>query len=163
MTKPKGIQAKSADTLIIENRLRKTQEGEIVTYDELTKLLGRNVVMFCRGNVGTARHALIEESIFFDCIPNEGYKRLTLSEATASSEDFRRRARKTIRRGIRHLRHIPLDQLSDEDKMKHMSSAVQFETMELFSSTKAANRIETAVKDSSHKMAIGETLKLFGG
>jgi hypothetical protein len=38
----------------------------------------------------------------------------------------------------------------------------QFGAIELFSSTKATKKIESAVKSTS-PMAIGETLKLFGG
>jgi hypothetical protein len=44
-----------------------------------------------------------------------------------------------------------------------MALATQLGTMDLFASTKATKRIETAISDTSHKMAIGETMKLFGG
>jgi hypothetical protein len=158
----RGIQAKSQDTLIVENRLRKTEPGDVVTYDELSTLLGRDVRLHCRSNMMTARHTLVGESIFFDCVPNEGYRRLTTNEAAFASDNHRERIASTARRGLRHLRHVPFDDLTDEAKKKHLTMSAQFGAIQLFGSTKATKKIEAAVKSTS-PMAIGETLKLFGG
>lgn len=158
----KGIQAKSADTLIIENRLRETKPGDIVTYDELSKLLGRDVRAFCQANVRTARHTLEAESIFFDCVRSEGLKRLTSNEAAFASDSHRERISSAARRGLRHLRYVPFDELEDEAKRKHLTMSAQFGAIQLFGSSKATKKIESAVKDTA-PMAIGETLKLFGG
>jgi hypothetical protein len=62
-----------------------------------------------------------------------------------------------------HLQNVPFDGLSDEGKKKHMVTSAQLGAIDLFSSGKAVKKLETAVTDSSHKLAIGETLKLFGG
>jgi hypothetical protein len=158
----RGIQAKSQDTLIVENRLRKTEPGDVVTYQELSTLLGRDVRLHCRSNMMTARHTLVGESIFFDCVPNEGYRRLTTNEAAFASDIYRERVRSNVRRGRRHLGCIPFDELSDDAKKKHVTMNTQLGAIELFSSTKATKKIEAAVKSTS-PMAIGETLKLFGG
>ena len=159
----KGIQEKSADTKVIEHRLRNTAEGDIVTYAELSKLLGRDVREYCQSNVQSARRALIGESIFFDCVSGEGYKRLNNEEAVAVSDHYRIRARKAARRGLTHLVNVPFDGLTDESKRKHLAMSAQLGAIELFSSTKSAKRIETAVSETKTTMAIGETLKLFGG
>lgn len=158
-----GRFSKSADTAIIENRLRNTQVGEMVTYDELSKLLGREVREFCYGNLRTALSALIKESLFFDCVSKQGYRRLDPDQATNASEHYRTRAKNAARRGLVHLQHVPFDGLTDEGKKKHLTMSAQLGAVELFSTTKATKKIETAVKDASHRMAIGETLKLFGG
>ena len=159
----KGIQAKSADTSIIENRLRNTKPGDLVTYDELSTLLGRDVLEHCRGNVGSARRTLIKESIFFDCVSKEGYKRLDNNEAVNASEHYTTRAKRAARRGLNHLANVPFDGLSDEAKKKHLTTSAQLGAIDLFGSSKAAHKIETVIKDTSHQIAIGETLKLFGG
>lgn len=158
-----GRYLKSADTSVIENRLRKTQPGDIVTYAELSVLLGRDAIEHCRSNIASARHTLVKESIFFDCVTNEGYRRLNAEEAVTASDHYRTRARKAARRGLLHLQNVPFDGLTDESKKKHNTMAAQLGAIELFSSTKANKKIEAAVTDASHKMAIGETLKLFGG
>ena len=159
----KGIQEKSADTRVIENRLRNTAVGELVTYDELSKLLGRDVRAFCKSNVDCARRALVKESIFFDTMKNEGYKRLNNEEAVIASDHYRTRARRAARRGLTHLVNVPFDGLTDESKRKHLAMSAQLGAIELFGSTKSSKRIETAVAETKTTMAIGETLKLFGG
>lgn len=163
MEQKTGVQLKSADTKIIEHRLRSTSPGDVVTYDEMSVLLGRDVREFCYGNIQTAIRTLIKESIFFDCVVGKGYKRLNEAESVAALEHYRVKARRAVRRGIVHLQHIEADKLSEQDKMKYFAMGTQLQAMELFSSSKATNRIESAVKDVSKQMAIGETLKLFGG
>lgn len=157
-----GTLIKSADTSIIENRLRNTNPGDIVTYAELSTLLGRDVVTFCRGHINSARRTLVKESIFFDCIPNEGYKRLDNKEAVHASDAYTLRARRAARRGLVHLQNVPFDGLDDDAKRKHMTVSAQLGAIDLFSSGKATKKIEGAV-NVTHKLAIGETLKLFGG
>jgi ClpP class serine protease len=58
---------KSADTLIIENRLREAIAGDLVGYDDLKKLVGRSVHAGgpCYGNLRTALKTLEEERIVF--------------------------------------------------------------------------------------------------
>lgn len=163
MKQKTGIQVKSADTKIIEHRFRNTSFGDLVTYDELSTLLGRDVRQFCYGNIRTAVKALMKESIFLDCVAGEGYKRLNDSESVTALEHYRVKARRTVRRGIVHLQNIACDKLTDQDKLKYFAMGTQLQAMELFSGSKAANRIESAVKEQSKQMAIGETLKLFGG
>jgi hypothetical protein len=159
----KGIAVKSADTSIIENRFRNTQPGDVVTYAELSTLLGRDVREFSMSNIATARRTLVSESIFFDCVTNEGYKRLTAEEAVNASDHYRTRAKKAARRGLVHLQNVPFDSLSEESKRKHLTASAQLGAIELFSSSKSSKKIETAIGNNNHKMALGETLKLFGG
>lgn len=158
-----GIQSKSNDTRIIENRLRETKPGDLVTYGELSTLLGRDVRKFCKSNVDTARRSLVSESIFFDCLPNSGYKRLCDEEAVSAADHYRTRAKKSARRGLNHLKHVPFDGLSDDGKRRHLSMSAQMGAIELFSSTKSLKKIEGVVGQKMSTMAIGETLKLFGG
>lgn len=153
---------KSADTLVIENRLRETQIGEIVTYEELTKLLGRDVRQFCVSSLRSARHALITEAIFFDVIDNTGLRRLTSEEAAEYSTSFVRRARATSRRGLRHLQNVNFAELSDKAQQLHLTTSTQLGMIDLFGSSKSGNKISQAVKNGK-SLPVGETLKLFGG
>ena len=164
MAKSKGIQAKSADTLIVENQLRTTRPGDVIQYDELSKLLGRDVRTFCLGSVQTARKALIHESIFFDTIPNEGYKRLTDEEACLSASHYIARAKSASHRGLTHLQNVQFEKLTDEGKRHHLTASAQLGAINMFAAGKAQKKISAAVDATkSQQMAIGETLKLFGG
>lgn len=162
MVQSKGIQAKSADTSIVENRLRNTEPGDVVTYDELTTLLGRDVRAFGIGNVATARKTLVGESIFFDTIPNEGYKRLDTEEACSASKHYVRRVKSAARRGMVHLQHVPFDGLSDDGKKVHLTTSAQLGAVALFAGASAEKKIGSNVEPGK-PLAIGATLKLFGG
>ena len=163
METKRGIAEKSTDTLIVEHRLRSAEIGDVVSYAELSKLLGRDVREHCRGSIGTARKTLISESVFFSTISGEGLKRLNGEEAVNSSDSFVARARSATRRGLNLLRHVQFAELSEDAKQKHLATSSQLGAMHLFSSSKAARKIETRVKAAGTEIPIGETLKLFGG
>lgn len=157
----RGIQEKSADTLVIENRLRKAEVGEIVTYDDLSTLLGRDVRKFCYGNIQTARKTLMGEQVFFDVVAGEGLKRLTMEEACDVSAAYVNRAKSAANRGLRHLQNVEFKELSDDGKRKHLATSAQLGAVRLFSSSKSAKVIESKVNGSAEPIPLGETLKLF--
>ena len=163
MTEKKGIQAKSADTMIVENRLRSTEIGDIVTYDDLSKILGRDVREFCLGSIATARKALIGESIFFDTISKEGYKRLSQEEACGTAKHYVSRVKSAASRGMKHLQNVKFAELSDDAQKKHLTTSAQLGAISLFSSANSEKKIEKRITTSSGPIAIGETLALFGG
>lgn len=162
--KRSGMFEKSADTLIIENRLRSAAVGDVVTYEDLSTLLGRDVRQFCRSSITSARHTLEGEAIFFDTIANEGLKRITESEAvTKTVPNYVARAKSAAGRGIRVLQNVQYDKLDDATKRKHLSTSAQLGAIKLFTSTKATKAIEGKVEQTKATLPIGETLKLFGG
>jgi hypothetical protein len=163
MDAKRGISEKSADTLVIEHRLRTTESGDIVTYDELSKLLGRDVKLHCRSGLRTARNALVYEAIHFATIPGEGFKRLTADESVSSSQSHINRARAASRKGLKQLQHVKADELSGQMKQTHLAKVSQLGMLHLFSTASAAKKIEAKVQDSNQQIPIGETLKLFGG
>jgi hypothetical protein len=163
MTEHKGIQVKSADTSILENRLRQTQPGDVVTYEELSKVLGRDVKAYCLGYLHTARHALLKESIVFDCVRKVGLRRLAAGEVVSVADSHRQKASRATRRGAEHLAYIQSDSLTDEEKKRYMVLSTQLSTMALMASSKASKKIEGIITDPSRQISTAETLKLFGG
>lgn len=159
----KGRFEKSVDTSIIEKRLRDSNEGDVVSYEELSKLLGRDVREFCYGNLSTARKTLVDESIFFDVVDGVGYKRLTNEESVKSPQSYLKRATNAAKQAVRHLRNIKFDELSDSGKKSHLVASAVGGAMMMFGSSKASRRIESKVAAENKELPIGETLKLFGG
>mgnify|MGYP000865133817 CR=1 FL=1 len=155
--------SKSADTSIIENRLRNTQAGDTVSYDDLSRLIGRDVRAHCQSNLRSARKTLIAESIFFACVANTGFTRLTAEEAVVAADSYRQHIGRTARRGLKHLQHVALEDLTPETRKRHVAMAAQLGAVELFSSSKATKKLESKIDQSTSAVAIGETLKLFGG
>lgn len=163
--KKQGIKEKSADTLIVENRLRNTEEGDTVTYEALSILLGRDVRKHCRGSLTTALRTLIGESIFFDTIRNAGYTRLTAEAANVyGGKHFVRSVKSTTRRGQRYMRNIRREKLSDEGKRQHTAHATHINLLAHLAAEPAVKKINSAVKSADDMtLAIGTTLQLFGG
>ena len=111
---------KSADTLIIENVLRESSIGEVVTYALLSAKLGRDVREFCRGNIRTATKALQDDGLFFHTVRGEGLKRVDHETALEGVESGVRRIRNTARRTARRVASIDYTSLSPESQRKHL-------------------------------------------
>lgn len=161
-TKTQTIGEKSADTLVIENRLRNSEVGDIIEYSDLSRLLGRSVTEFCRSNISTARNTLSKEHIHFGVIRGLGLRRLTADEAVAAGREYVDRARRTSHRGCKHLARVEFDKLSDESKKDHLTTSAQLGAMCLLGKSSSTKRIASAIKESSEQLPIGKTLQLFG-
>jgi hypothetical protein len=157
------IQTKSADTLILEARLRDTSPDDVVTYEEMSVILGRDVREYCKSSLITARKTMQSESIFFDVERGVGIVRLSSDGATKASTSYVRRAKSATRKGLKHLRHVPFAELSEEGKRMHMTTSTQLGLMDLFGSSKSAKKIETTVVKTGGPLPIGRTLELFRG
>jgi len=82
---------RSAETKWLIDRLSKMEIGEIVSYQELTKVAGKDVQK-TRGPLLTARRALqVEQQMSFGCLPGIGIKRLDDEETVAETERSSRR------------------------------------------------------------------------
>ena len=158
-----GMFERSADTCIIENKLRSTAIGDFVSYAELSTLIGRDVREFGKSSIRTARATLIGESIFFAAVPNEGLKRLSNEEALSFSRSFVRKAHSAATRGMDHLSHVPFDQLSEQSKRNHLATSAQLGAIQLFGKSSSFKKIEGRVNGTDTPVPLGETLKLFGG
>lgn len=159
----KGRFAKSVDTSIIEKALRDSQEGDIVTYDDLSTKLGRDVREFCYSNLSSARRSLVEDSIFFDVVDGVGLKRLNNEESLSSPQSYIKRATNAARRAVKNLSRIKFDELSDDGKKKHLVTSAVAGAMSMFGSSKAGKKLEQKISSDPKQLPIGETLKLFGG
>lgn len=150
---------RSNDSLLIEHRLRETEIGEMVGYDSLSRIIGRDVLE-CRHLIDTAKRTLIGESIYFECVPGEGYRRIDQSDACKQGSHFTRKVRRTSRRGLRHMRHIKYKELPPELQKQHDTTSLQLAVTALFSSGSAAKRLE-GVNPSQQKVDVSQVTKLF--
>ena len=159
-----GIQVKSHDTTIIEKRLRDAKAGDIVTYDELSRLLGRDVRLHCLGNVKTARESLEkEEKIVFDTVVNTGYRCMTEADKSTSIDRIRKQIKRRAKKGLTRASVTDFSALNEDQKQKHLTSITQLGVIQEFVSAKGTKKIESKVKQISTAISIGDTVKLFGG
>lgn len=155
----KSIPEKSDDTRRIEARLRDARIDEVVTYDELSRIIGRDVRNHCMNNIYSARRILMKENMHFGTVIGEGIKRLSPDDSVKSAQLCTKRAKNAARKGIKTLKHIEYSELSEEAKKVHLVESTKLVAMELFGSEKATKRIEGKIDKDT--LPLGETLKLF--
>lgn len=157
----KMIHEKSSDTKIVESVLREAKIGETISYERLSKAIGRDVRQFAQCAIRTARNALIKEKIVFGVEANVGLVRLNDSEIVKSTEHDRQRLKRIGRKSLRKLEVVDYNALTPEDKRRHTTAAAQMGAIEMFASKATTNRIESKVTADTKVLAIGETLSLF--
>lgn len=154
---------KSADTKIIESVLSEANVGDIVTYETLSRAIGRDVRKHAFSSLSSARRGVFKERQFvFQVIDNVGLQRLDDSGIVKSSSGDVQRMRRTARKALGKLAVVKFEKLNDTEKRDHISASAQIGAIEHFTSIKARHKIEKHVDGSKANIPIGETLKLFG-
>ena len=153
---------KSADTKILESVLSEAKVGDMVTYEDLSRSIGRDVREFALPSLRSARHGLLKSAgMVFGVETNVGYKRLDDSEIVDSTESDRRRMKRAANRSIAKLSVVAFDRLTPEQKKKHTVSSAQMGAIAMFSGKNATKKIAEKVNDGKTTLAIGETLSMF--
>jgi hypothetical protein len=155
------IHEKSADTKILESVLAEATVGDLVTYETLSKAIGRDVRVFALPSLRSARHGLLKaKNMVFGCEANVGYRRLNDSQIVDSAESDRMKMKRAANRSIKKLGVVDFDKLPPEKKKQHTVASAQMGAIALFSGKNATKKIAESVNDKT-TLAIGETLKMF--
>jgi hypothetical protein len=152
---------KSNDTAILEQKLREAPEGSVVTYDDLSRAIGRNVRKFAIGCLYSARRILEQEGIHTGCIAKEGITRLTPSESVCKARSHVNASRRVARRGRSTVEKTDLSRLTVEERQSALAIAAQSSAIELFGSKKAERKLTEAATNKSGHLPLGDTLALF--
>jgi hypothetical protein len=147
----------SIETKWLIDRGRRLQVGEVVTYEELSKLIGIDVREEGRGALRSARNILLrDEQIVLDSVPNVGLKRSSDSEIVQSAG---------AQRGVQRLTAVAdFDRLSDADKLAHNASVSALAVIKLMGKPKSVERIAASVNTANTgSLPIARTLELFHG
>jgi DNA-binding winged helix-turn-helix (wHTH) protein len=152
----------SADAKIIRSVLAEAAVGDLVTYETLTKAIGRDVRGHATGAMHTAlRSVLRDDAKVFGNVRGVGYRRLADGEIIDTSESSRRRIQKESKRAIKRLTCVKFDELGQDQKRQHIAASAQLGAMAHFASKHATKKIESAVQKEDKEMPIGQTLRLF--
>jgi hypothetical protein len=155
------IHEKSADTKILESVLAEATVGDLVTYETLSKAIGRDVRVFALPSLRSARHGLLRDKKYvFGCEAGVGLRRLNDSQIVDSSESDRMKMKRAANRSIKKLGVVDFDKLPPEKKKQHTVASAQMGAIALFSGKSATKKIAEGVNDKT-TIAIGETLKMF--
>lgn len=161
---PKSICEVAQDTRVLSGRLARLAPGELVTYNELTALIGRDVRTIARSTLNSARHiAERDHGLAFGCVHRSGIKRMEGGElpsiGDAAISGIRRKATRASKRMLHAAEKVVL---SDEARLQLNARASSLGTIALCSSSKAAARIEEAVKNNGNmELSVSATLAMF--
>lgn len=163
--KRKAINELHTDTRILTNLLtvRLVKENaEILTYEELSASIGRDVRDGARGLLGTARkHVEQDSGIALVTVRNIGLKKTKdySGMMDVSMTGIRRRAARITRRV---LGAVATDRLDSEQQTKVSSRLSILGVIGLFTRRKGLNRLEAKVREIGNKeLPTAETLRLF--
>jgi len=153
---------KSVDTKVLEQVLAEANVGQMVTYEELSKAIGRDVRQFALPSLRSARHGLLKsKNMVFGVEAGVGYRRLDDSQIVDSTVSDRAKMKRAANRSIKKLSVVNFDALPPEKKRQHTVASAQMGAIAMFSGKSATKKIETAVNETKTTLAIGETLKMF--
>lgn len=151
---------KSADTKVLEHVLAEMKVGDLMTYESLSKSIGRNVREFALAALYSARRSLQRNKrMVFACEDGVGIKRLDDSGIVDSVEFDRKSLLKRANRTMDKLGCVNFEGLTEDQKRKHTAAAAQMGVVAMFSSKASTKKIESKI--TGKPLAIGETLNLF--
>lgn len=156
------IQEISLDAQLIRDRLQNASVGDIITYDELSGLIGRDVRAKAMGAINTARkHAMKNKNMVFRAVANEGLQRMSDSEIVSSVDGDLKRVRRTVRRSSTKITRVDFGKLSKEEQVDHNAKLSMLGVLAQFASKPALTTIRSKVSDASTILPIGKTLEAF--
>lgn len=152
----------SSDAMVLRSLLQEAKIGDTVTYEAMSKAIGRDVRVHAAGAMRTAMKQLLSESRYvFACVTNEGYIRMDDSQIVDSMESDRKKIARAAGRSIKKLECVDYKNLDDAKKREHVAASAQIGAIQMFSKASATKRIASAVKTDTTVLPIGETLRLF--
>lgn len=156
----KTVSEISIDTQLIINRLTETKEGDVVSYEELSQLVGRDVRTIAKGCTRTARKRLLKSQIHFDCIVNVGFKRCNDKEKVHCGGAYIGKARRACRRGIQVTASVMnYDAMSKEDQVQHNMQLSIFQTLRSLSTSQKQKAVSERVEQGHQRLSLAGTLK----
>ncbi len=150
----------SIDTRTIANRLELVETGEVVTYVELTKLIGKNVQGEGRSTLESARRFVLREHRrVFGVVLNEGLKRLSNDEIPDTRISAEAHVRRHAKRTIQVLLAANYDALAPQKQRELTAGITQMRLHELVASEKTAKRLEAEPERKQQQISTEESLR----
>lgn len=158
-----GVRSYETQQLVIAlKKLVATDNYDVLTYAELSRICGKDVQHEGRGNLESAvRAAELETSRLFGTVFKEGVKLMTPKEQPTVATDGLVRIRRAVNRRIKRIGRVQMDKLDSEGRTQLGVAASVLGAMQMFSRPKSVEKIAHAVRQTEERLAIGETLKLF--
>ncbi len=117
MDNVKTIQQVATETRILENLLREVEEGDVLTYEDMSAAIGKDI-LGNRTYMYTALRHLVDEGVFFGTVRGVGLVRQNAEESLSHGDAAIKLIRGASRRGARKMENVEYDKLSHEGQEK---------------------------------------------
>lgn len=151
------------DARLLFDRLMKAKVGDVITYTELSSIIGKSVQEVGYGSLATARKNVIKEKRMpFSTILKIGLKAMNDQEIVEKSVSSIRRIRKAAKKNFEELGLVKdYNSLNNESKIRHNAHASLFGAIHHVSKATSVKRLEGKVQIAHEKLSIERTLDLF--
>ncbi len=152
----------SLETQQLIQRLEELEEGELVAWDELSELVGRDCRREANGLVWTARrHCERHLSVTFETVPKKGVRRLKNNEIPMQAGKSRRIMHRRAGRAIRTHTCCDPSKLNESERMVYHTYGTQLYFTRKATGERATKLISEKSPDSL--LNFDQTVKLFIG
>lgn len=160
----KAIPTISAEADILAARLAKLALNEVLTYEEMSKLVRESVQERGRGWLNTARNKVQRElSYVIVTVPKVGVRRAQGNDYLGIASTARERTRRAARKALKQSLLMPKDefeQLDNQKKTQLNTDRTVLGTIDHFTRPKQQGLIQERVRVANNRLAIGEVLEL---
>lgn len=153
----------NVDARVILARLKAAKVGDVITYSELSELVGRDVQKGSRHILEAARRWAKKDRVIFGVITGQGLKRLDDAGKVRVGSGMMDKIRRTSRRAAQTLAAVEnFDALPNEMKIQHNMSLSVFGIIQQATSRKVQDRIAEKVEGvEGGVLAMKKSLELF--
>lgn len=153
----------NVDSRILLARLKRTTPGEIITYSELSGLVGRDVQRQHRHILDSARKWARKDRVIFGVVTGEGLQRLDDTGKVKAGIGAMARIRRASRRAAQTLTAVEqFDDLPNEMKIEHNMALSVFGIIQQATSSGMQKKIAAKVDGVEGGMlAMKKSLELF--
>lgn len=139
----------SADSKTLASVLLEAKKDDTITYERLSKAIGRDVRGDGAGSLQTARRiAQREQRMVFDSVRGVGLKRLQDADIVDLSDKARDHMRRTARRTAKKLVCVDFDDLTNEKKVKHNAALSMMGALAELTTEKSLLKLQANVEHS---------------
>lgn len=153
----------NVDARVILARLKAAKVGDVITYSELSELVGRDVQKASRHILEAARRWAKKDRVIFGVITGQGLKRLDDAGKVRVGSGMMDKIRRTSRRAAQTLAAVEsFDSLPNEMKIQHNMALSVFGIIQQATSRKVQDRIAEKVEGvEGGVLAMKKSFELF--
>lgn len=165
MAEKRAVPELSVDTQVLERTLRASAVGTIVSYEELSKAIGRDVQNGARHILHSARRRLLaQDRIVFGVVTDVGLKRLDDHGIVGTAGQRLRHIRRTATMGAREMSSVQdFAALPNDTKVQHNAGLSVFGILRHVTRSQTMLKLEGAVREANDKLPLAKMLDAVKG